>query len=175
MINEMDTLSKLILSPGNLYNTSIFKDKPLNGLKAYQDNYLHSLIDSLKGKFEVTEKILGRKNFSFFCRSFVYESPSHSQNLDDYGEGLPNFLSQKKELEEIGYIKYLAKLDWFWFHSEQNLNKELLLPKGILGLWGKIKNSQDIGEIVLEESNEAIRFQEDGQSLFSHSFLDRQI
>lgn len=164
---SIEVFSNLILRKSNIDASTIFTSDSIDGLSVYQNNYLLSLMGSLKSKFIITEKILGEENFRALTAQFVLASPSRSQNLDDYGEGFDHFLSDVSELEEIGYIKYIASLDMFWFHAEENRANEIKLPTEILKLWAALANDIELEELAIDEEKlESIRIGEKDKEMF---------
>ena len=127
------------------------------GLVVYQNNYLYGHISALERKFTSIVKALGHENFNYFARLFIIKNPSKSENIDNYGFRFESFLAEQNELLEMGYLKYLARLDLFWFESFKNLGKSIGLPKGIFSLWDSLINEKEIDEIeIVEQFNEKI-------------------
>jgi hypothetical protein len=147
---EIELLSQIILNAEN-GATDIFKNDSRDGLNIYKQNYLMSLISVLKNKYPVTLQVLGEDNFNYFTREYIYKTPSSSPNIDEYGICFNEYLGNRTELEEIGYLKYIALLDLYWFNAYDNMQSSIQLPRGILSLWGGLKNELDISNIEIDE------------------------
>jgi hypothetical protein len=149
-LKDIEKFSDEILSLDD-NEISFLKGDYKSGLAIYKHNYLMSLISVLRNKYSVTLQVLGEDNFKFFARFYIYSNPSTSPNIDDYGIDFDIFLSKRNELDEIGYLKYIARLDLYWFNAYENLSSPIELPCGVLDLWGKLKNSQDVKSIEIDE------------------------
>ncbi|MBL6664311.1 MAG: putative DNA-binding domain-containing protein [Rickettsiales bacterium] len=78
-------------------------------LGIYRNNLECHLVNALKLTFAGVFNILKEEEFLELASEFVFNNPSKSNNLDDYGEGFAEFLRQKKD----NFIADLARLDWF--------------------------------------------------------------
>lgn len=149
-LHEISKFSKLIRRQSN-DDENIFKGDYGPSLKIYQNNYLFSLLDTLKNKYQIVLKLLGDENFNFFAREYIYLTPSKNSNIDQYGSSFGEFLESKKELSEMGYIKYIAELDNYWFQLYEGSDATIELPIGVLKLWGKLKNDEELDGIEIDE------------------------
>ncbi len=146
----INKFSKMIFSDEEI-DESIFKNDSGQNVKAHRNNYLYGLISVLENYYISIKIFLEEENFHFFCKKYIESTPSTSPNVDDYGEKFPEFLGNCQELEDVAYIKHLAALDWFWVSSGQE-GAVIELPKGVLDLWGKITNSQELIDIEIDEN-----------------------
>ena len=147
----IESFSTLILNPNEDPGDFFCKD----GLDIYRKNYLFSLISSLKNKYPSILKILGSRNFNYFAKIFIYAHPSTSPNIDNYGNGLGQFLGKRKELNDLGYLEELAKLDIFWFQAVEDSSLEL--SKGVLSLWKSLQQGVSEEVLIDEEERETIQ------------------
>jgi len=93
--------------------------------------------------------------------------PSRSPNLDDYGKEFGKYLGMRSELNEIGYVEFIAELDWFWFHSEENSKSSIEIPKGILHLWDCISHDKEVRELAIDpDMEEKVTIGCDGESTY---------
>ena len=74
----------------------------------YRNNLTYNLINSLKLTFENVLRFLKEDRFLQIANQFIFENPSKSNNLDDYGENFDEFLRNI----EGDFIADVAKLDW---------------------------------------------------------------
>ena len=110
--------------------------------KSYDDESFIEICDILRSHYEVMFKLLGEENFKLLTLNFIRLDPTLSVNSKNYGITFSEFLGNTPELDEYLYIKFVAKLDWFWSmrFSEKNL---LVLPKGTLESWGHLNRDED--------------------------------
>ena len=157
-----------MLLPRSFYD-DILKLNDLTNV--YQRNYYNSHFTQIEKVFLSCEKVLGVDNFKFFIDQFVRLAKAESPNLDMYGQDFADYLSSRNELEEMGYIKHLAKLDFFWFEQS---SKSIELPFGILDFWGKLINEKELSNIEIDEDimeTISILKDEQGDSYLSASCL----
>ncbi len=123
---------------------------------AYRNNYLIGHLDRLILIYESVFKILGKNNFNFFSREYLLSNPPASENMDEFGDSFADFLQQRKEIENIPYLHYLAKLDWYWY--DQPANRPINLPHGTLAAWQAIKIDESTENLIInEDETESIR------------------
>jgi len=144
-----DQFSDLIFSSED-HGENLFKNNTNKNLSAYRHNYLFGLIGVLENFYVSTKLFLEEDNFKFFCKEYIEATPSQSPNLDDYGKGFSTFLESRSELSDVGFIKHLAALDWFWF-SQGRVGATIELPSGILDFWGKITNQEELVDVSIDE------------------------
>jgi hypothetical protein len=153
--NIYDEFTNLIFNSDES-EKSIFINNTQKNIKAYRFNYFFGLLNVLENTYTATKLFLEEDNFKFFCKGFIEEVPSLSSNVDDYGKGFSDYLASRKELSDVGFIKHLAALDWFWFYNGA-IGESIELPKGVLDFWGKITNGEELVDIEIdEEVNECI-------------------
>lgn len=134
-------------------------------LEIYRNNLLFSVVDLLLEVYPNILKVLGEKNFKFFAREYLYEFPSKTSNLDDYGEDFSSFLNSRPELESYFYLENLAQLDWNWqiFHRG---TLEIKLYKGVYELWLALSEENETGGIHLDlEKSEVVAIDPTGQNV----------
>ena len=153
-ISAIHELSHAILKN---HDCDLLTDQTRGHLGIYQKHYILNLVESLQSKFIATVKLLGEGNFKFFAKGYVLSTPSESPNIDDYGKSLPEFLGEQIELANIGYIKDLAKLDWFYFVAHEN-GEFVVLPKGILEVWDLLAHDKKARPVEVSGVSEKIIF-----------------
>lgn len=89
----------------------------------YQNNTLGSLVNVLKQHYPICKQLVGDDYFLQIAKAYVAQTPSTSNNLDDYGDKLPSFFEQllknRPELSELGYLPDVSQLEWF-IHKAYN-------------------------------------------------------
>lgn len=108
LIHADKTVLRSISSKGKL--------KPADRIDIYRTNVKSLHVSVLMNVFPVCEKILGENYFKQIAIKYVKENPSHSYDLNHYGDSFPNYLqkliSQRLELAEYQYLGDLAQLEW---------------------------------------------------------------
>ncbi|MBT4790739.1 MAG: hypothetical protein HON90_04145 [Halobacteriovoraceae bacterium] len=105
----------------------------------------------LKERYAAIFELLGEENFKKVSNHYFRYNPIQSSKFESYGKSFCDFLEYFEPLSEFRYLKWLAKLDWFWFAEKDSMQK-MSFPKGTLVSWGNIcKHSSKI-DIQLDES-----------------------
>ncbi|MBT4790174.1 MAG: DUF2063 domain-containing protein [Halobacteriovoraceae bacterium] len=151
--NSLDFFSNLVLSSQDIDSKELLVAGSEKGLDIYRQCYVHTLLDSLKNSYPAVLKLLGESNFNYFGNLYIQKTPSLSPNLNDYGAELGHFLVERAELKDISYVLFIAQLDWFWFHSEENQHESIQLSKGSLALWDCITHDKNVEDIVIDPNN----------------------
>jgi len=105
----------------------------------------------LKEKFQVIYKLFGEESFELISHEYFLINPAHLATKDNYGKSFPEFLDSIEQLQNYSYVKWLARLDWFWFSRENSL-ESFHLPKGTLNSWASIYKGLDSIDIFIDES-----------------------
>ncbi len=130
--------------------------------KSFEDESFIEICDILRSHYEVTFKLLGEDNFKLLTLTYIRLNPSLSVNSKNYGETFSEFLGNTPELNGFPYMKFIAKLDWFWSVrvTESNL---LVLPKGTLNSWGHLNRDEDDIQIEINyEEDETLKIEKTG-------------
>lgn len=77
----------------------------------YRNNVFHSLIETLRAAFPLTEKVLGTTAFSRMAADFIRAHPPANPVLYRYGRHLPEFLENYEPHRSLGYLPDLARLE----------------------------------------------------------------
>lgn len=105
----------------------------------------------LKKKYQVIFKLFGEKNFEAIGYQYFLINPIHSSSKENYGKSFAEFLGTIEQIEAMKYLKWVAKLDWYWFHREI-YDHPIQMPKGTLNSWANIFKGQDKIDIQIDES-----------------------
>ena len=106
------------------------------------DEVFRNIFLMLLKRFPVTSKLVGDKNFALLAFEYFKVNPVQSVSIDDYGRSLPTFLLNLNQMQEFGFLPYLAMLDWFWV-MDKDSHKRILLPQGTLKSWSGLFKDQD--------------------------------
>lgn len=84
----------------------------------YINNCYLGLIENLKNKFPICEKLLGEEYFSNICEKYIKSNPlNHGQN-NSYGENFSNFIFEILEEFDLTFVSQIAKIEWAKFNCE---------------------------------------------------------
>lgn len=82
------------------------------GLAAYQRSVLANRVGALTATYPVLERIVGEEFFRMLARRYARACPSSSGDLNEYGESFAEFMRDQPELESLGYLPDVARLEW---------------------------------------------------------------
>ena len=94
---------------------------PSQGLGIYRGSIMGNLSRTLRSIYPVCYQLVGEKFFEAMAVAYMRRFPSHSPDLGDYGEALPDFLSNFSPAAQLPYLADVARLEWHWhrvFHGE---------------------------------------------------------
>lgn len=77
----------------------------------YRNNVAHGLIEALRSRFPVVERLVGRDFFRAMARVFAEAHPPASPVLLAWGEDMPQFLEGFPPLARLPYIADVARLE----------------------------------------------------------------
>jgi Putative DNA-binding domain len=84
----------------------------LRGLQAYRSN-AHALAErALAACYPVTAQLLGANNFAAMAREFWHAHPPLRGDMGQWGEDLPAFIEQHKQLTQEPYLADVARVEW---------------------------------------------------------------
>lgn len=118
-----------------------------------QNNEKFRQIESLlRTKYQVIFKLFGDKNFRFIAFEYFKYNPIQSSKLESYGKSFSDFIGSMDQLSDYRYLKWMAKLDWFWFDPSLEPGDSIQLPKGTLTSWASVYKNQNNIDIQIDES-----------------------
>ncbi len=97
----------------------------------YRNNVASALINALRVRYPVTEKLLGAKAFDTLTQDFVAANRPHSPVLVDYGDNYPDFISVSGPLP---YLSDVARLESLWWRAYHAADAEPLAAGRFAGL-----------------------------------------
>jgi hypothetical protein len=80
-------------------------------LAVHRNNMIAGLVNVLKGRFPVVEKIVGEEFFGAMAAAFVLECPPRSPVLASYGDELPEFIAGFASARDLAYLPDVARLE----------------------------------------------------------------
>jgi hypothetical protein len=84
---------------------------PTRRLAVHRNNMIAGLVNVLKGRFPVVEKIVGEEFFGAMAGAFVRECPPRSPVLASYGDELPEFIAAFAPARDLAYLADVARLE----------------------------------------------------------------
>jgi hypothetical protein len=144
-------MTKILLRNEKSKNYDLFHDDAFPNQDAVNNEKFQEIFNLLKDKYKVVYKLFGEENFQAVSFEYYQYNPLHSAIIKDYGMSFPNFLENLEQLADYSFIKWLARVDWFW-SSEKHNNKELTVPKGTLHSWANLYKDLPLVDIMLSEN-----------------------
>ncbi len=83
----------------------------------YRNNFYVAVINVLKERFPVSERIVGEDFFKATAREFVEQTPPIGQSNLGYGEKFPGFLETFPPVSDLPYLADVARLEWARFKA----------------------------------------------------------
>ncbi len=143
-------------------NFDFYVTEEVNRQDEYNNEKFLEVYEILKSKFKVVYMLFGEKNFQAIAFEYFQYNPVQSAVSKEYGFSFPKFLSELEQLQDFTFIKWLARVDWFW-STEKNSGKELVIPKGTLNSWANVyKDLPQVDIMLSENEGETIYIEKDG-------------
>lgn len=83
----------------------------------YRNNFYVAVINVLRERFPVTERIVGEDFFKATARTFIEETPPIGQSNLKFGQDFPSFLSDFPHCADLPYLPDVSRLEWARFKS----------------------------------------------------------
>jgi len=113
--------------------------KPACNILVHKNNITASLIRTLHETYPLIAKLVGNDCFRTTAENYIWQYPSRSSNMHDYGEYFSNFLVEYPPVQNLIYLPEVAKFEWIchalYFAADQApLDMKLLqsVPRGQL-------------------------------------------
>jgi hypothetical protein len=84
---------------------------PVRRFGVYRNNVVVSLVNALRARFPVVERIVGEEFFAAMARLFVTANPPRSPVLHLYGDDLPEFIETFPPAADLTYLADVARLE----------------------------------------------------------------
>lgn len=95
-------------------------------LSIYRNNIQAALSKTLQQTYHTCDMLVGKEYFLQLISSYIKETPSRTQDLNDYGETFANFLAkvvdERDEARFLCYLPDIAKLEWYVHLSSRAAN-----------------------------------------------------
>lgn len=130
---------------------NIFLSDPVDEQESSNNEKFRQVYTILRNKYQVIYKLFGEDNFKKLSYEYFKYNPVQSAKIDAYGKTFSDFIGNFPQLAEFKYLKWIAKLDWFWF-SPVDEGTTIQLPKGTLSSWASVYKDQALIDILIDES-----------------------
>ncbi len=84
---------------------------PARRFAVHRNNVVAGLVQALKARFPVVEKLVGEEFFAATARVFVAKQPPRTPLLAAYGDDFPAFLARFEPARELLYLADIARLE----------------------------------------------------------------
>jgi Putative DNA-binding domain len=84
---------------------------PARRFAVYRNNVVTGLVNALRNRFPVVEKIVGEEFFAAMARVFAIGQPPRSKLLAVYGDAFPAFIAAFEPARELPYLADVARLE----------------------------------------------------------------
>ncbi len=105
-----DAAGKLLAESGELSTAERFF--------IYRNNITAARICALGAIYPVCKEIVGEDCFQGMAKTFAWQAPDRSEDLNVYGEAFAAFLAEQVRIHEafseLPYLPELARLEWHW-------------------------------------------------------------
>lgn len=84
---------------------------PARRFAVHRNNLVAGLINTLRARFPVVEKIVGEEFFAAMARVFIMQAPPRSPILTTYGDEFADFIAAFEPARELAYLADVARLE----------------------------------------------------------------
>jgi len=104
---------------------------PAKRFRVYRNTVFASLIDALRARYPVIERLTGEDFFEAAAGHFIEAHPPRSPMLIDYGEGFSDFLASFEPAGSLPYLADVAHLEWLRQRAYHAADREALRPSDL--------------------------------------------
>ena len=97
-------------------------------IQIYQNNARETFRKALLASYPVIERLVGSECFAGLALKYMREHPSRSGDLQGFGTGFADFLTEVYENTRFSYLADVARLEWALEEVHLEPNEELLEP-----------------------------------------------
>src|SRR5882762_4990167 len=107
---------------------------PAERLDVYRNTFASVLTTALRLSYPAAHRLVGAEFFEGAARVFIEVHPPRSACLDDYGEGLADFLSAFEPAASLAYLPDVTRLEWAVNRALHASDAEPLDPRHLAAL-----------------------------------------
>lgn len=105
----------------------------------YINNCYLGLVENLKSKFPICEKLLGQDYFKLICEKYIKSHPLNFGQSNSFGDAFSEFLIEALKEFDLAFVSQIARIEWAKF------NAEIAKSQNSIG-FEEIQNSFQIGD-----------------------------
>jgi len=90
---------------------------PHHRFSVYRNNVVAALVNALRVRFSVTEKLTGQRFFAGMAREYAGATRPGSPVLIGYGTSFPNFIESFAPATDVPYLADVARLENLWWDA----------------------------------------------------------
>lgn len=90
----------------------------------YQDSMVEGFITALQETFPVCQKLVGEEFFRAMAKKYIYQTPSISPDLGEYGQSFPDFITTFAPAQSLPYLADTALFEWYRCRILQGENNQ---------------------------------------------------
>ncbi len=83
----------------------------------YQNSITECLANTLRDIYKVCKKLVGDDFFDGLAFTYIKHYPSHSPDLNNYGEDFAAFIESFPPAEPLPYLADVCRLCWYWHNA----------------------------------------------------------
>jgi hypothetical protein len=114
--------------------TSHTVEVPEKRFAIYRNNFVVGLVNALRTRFPVVEKIVGEEFFAALARAYSASHPPCSKLLMQYGDDFADFIAQFPPCSELCYLPDVARLEASRTRAYHAADAEPLAPERLATL-----------------------------------------
>ena len=104
---------------------------PPKRFRVYRNTVFASLINALRARYPVIERLVGEDFFEAAAGLFIEAHPPRSPVLIDYGEGFRYFLASFEPAGALPYLADVARLEWLRHRAYHAADRKALRPSDL--------------------------------------------
>jgi hypothetical protein len=111
----------------------------------HRNNVFAALIETIRGRFPVVERLVGEEFFRAIAYRFASEQPPRSPVLLNYGAAFPDFVAGFEPAGTLPYLADVARLEWLRHAAFHAPDAQPLSPSLLAGI-----APEEIGSVKLK-------------------------
>jgi hypothetical protein len=96
--------------------------------QVYRNTMFASLIDALRARYPVIEKLVGEEFFKAAVGLYIEAEAPRSPVLTEYGEGFSSFLAGFEPARGLPYLADVARIEWLRHRAYDAADREAVKP-----------------------------------------------
>jgi hypothetical protein len=106
-------------------------DLPHQRVRVYRNNVAAALVNALRVRFPVTERLVGTEFFAMMALAYAERNRPASPVLIEYGGRLPDFIRGFAPANSVAYLGDAAQLDDLWWRAYHAADRAALATQAL--------------------------------------------